>query len=244
MNDSKKLAKKVREIVLDTETTGLSPEDGDRIVDIGCVELIDHMPTGNTYQVYINPQKEMTSDAVRITGLTDEFLNDKPIFSEIVDDFLNFIGDATLVIHNAAFDIHFLNSELGRLGKPLFELKETIDTLDMAHRKFPGAPASLDALCKRFNVNTSMREKHGALVDCLLLADVYIYLLGGKQAGLDFQSDEDAEDEALMARVASGQLQTQNRKKRSFKASKEEIAAHEEFLKGLGTEAAWDKWAR
>lgn len=246
MNDSKKVAEKgtekLREIVLDTETTGLSPEQGDRIVDIGCVELIDHMPTGNTYQVYINPQREMASDAIRITGLTDEFLKDKPIFSEIADDFLNFIDNSTLVIHNAAFDIHFLNSELGRLGKPLFELSDTVDTLEMAHRKFPGAPANLDALCKRFNVNTSIREKHGALVDCLLLADVYIYLLGGKQAGLDFNSEEDAEEEAMMARVAAGRLQIQKRKQRSFKASREEVAAHEEFLKGLNVESMWGKW--
>lgn len=245
MNDSSKIAEKVREVVLDTETTGLNPEQGDRIVDIGCVELIDHMPTGNTYQVYLNPQKEMTSDAVRITGLTDEFLEDKPTFSEIVDDFLNFVKDSTLVIHNAVFDVHFLNSELGRLGKPLFKLEETVDTLDMAHRKFPGAPASLDALCKRFDVDTAIREKHGALIDCLLLADVYICLLGGKQAGLNFSNEEDIENEAIVAQATIGKLQMQcSRKAREFAASKEEIIAHDEFLKGIGGEsgAMWKKW--
>ena len=239
MNDSKKIAEKVREIVLDTETTGLSPEDGDRIVDIGCVELIDHVPTGNTYQVYINPQREMNSEAVRITGLTDDFLSNKPIFSEIADDFLDFIGDSSLVIHNAAFDIHFLNSELGRLGKPLFDLNDAVDTLDMAHKKFPGAPANLDALCKRFKINSKMREKHGALVDCLLLADVYVYLLGGKQTGLDFRCEEYVENNALVPQIASGQLQIQNRKRRSFKASKEEVMAHEQFLETLNAEATW-----
>ena len=167
-------SKKIREIVLDTETTGLNYQDGDRVVDIGCVELIDHLPSGNTFQVYINPEKKMSADAARISGITDEFLADKPVFSKIVDDFLNFVGDSTLVIHNAKFDVDFLNSELERLQKPLFSMENVIDTLDIAHRKFPGAPASLDALCKRFNIDTSIRVTHGALVDSLLLADVYI----------------------------------------------------------------------
>ena len=172
------ILKKIREIVLDTETTGLEHEGGDRIVEIGCVELINHIPTGNTYHVYINPEtQKMSPDAVRISGITDDFLKDKPTFGEIVDEFLNFVGDGVLVIHNAAFDISFLNSELGRLNKPLFKLEDAIDTLDLAHRKFPGAAANLDALCRRFEIDASSRdEHHGALIDSLLLADVYMEL--------------------------------------------------------------------
>ena len=179
--------KNIREIVLDTETTGLSHENGDRIVDIGCVELINHVQTGNTYHVYINPEdRKMHSDASAISGITDEFLADKPLFKDIVDDFLKFVDNCPLVIHNAKFDIGFLNSELARVNKPLFNLDDAIDTLLIARKKFPGAPVNLDALCKRFDVDTSIRVTHGALIDCFLLADVYINLLGGRQSDLSF----------------------------------------------------------
>lgn len=228
------ILKKIREIALDTETTGLSWENGDRIVEIGCVELINHIPTGKTYQTYINPQKQMQKESVEITGLTDDFLKDKPLFSEIVDDFLNFVDNATLVIHNASFDICFLNSELERLGKPLFKLEEAVDTLDLAHRKFPGAQANLDALCRRFNIDESSREKHGALVDSQLLAEVYIQLLGGRQSGLEFESKETVASAVTMAH------RKQNRPKRVFAPSEEEMQAHMEFVKSMEF-PIWDK---
>ena len=228
------ILKKIREIVLDTETTGLNWENGDRIVEIGCVELINHIPTGNTYQTYINPQTQMQKDSIEITGLTDDFLKDKPLFSEIADDFLKFVSDGILVIHNASFDISFLNSELGRLGKPQFKLEEVIDTLDLAHRKFPGAQANLDALCRRFNIDASSREKHGALIDSELLAEVYIQLLGGRQSGLEFESKE-----AIAAEVTIGQ-QKQNRQKRVFAPSEEELLVHREFVKTMEA-PIWDR---
>ena len=231
------ILKKNREIVLDTETTGLEHEGGDRIVEIGCVELINHIPTGNTYHVYINPEtQKMSPDAVRISGITDDFLKDKPTFGEIADEFLNFVGDGVLVIHNAAFDISFLNSELGRLNKPLFKLEDAIDTLDLAHRKFPGAAANLDALCRRFEIDASSRdEHHGALIDSLLLADVYMELLGGKQSGLAFGSDENTSEAMTIMHDTK-----QSRQKRTFKPSEEEIAAHNEFLKSMES-PIWNK---
>ncbi|MBR1734361.1 MAG: DNA polymerase III subunit epsilon [Alphaproteobacteria bacterium] len=225
----------MREIILDTETTGLSWENGDRIVEIGCVELINHIPTGNTYQVYINPKKLMTKESSSITGLTDEFLKDKPLFSEIADDFLNFIGDGTLVIHNAPFDIGFLNSELDRLGKTKFNLEDAIDTLEIARRKFPGSLINLDALCRRFGIDTSSREKHGALIDCYLLAEVYIQLLGGKQSGLQFSDNED-----IITNTKDPINKKQNREKRTFAPSEEELIAHREFLKTMES-PIWNK---
>lgn len=233
------ILKNFREIVLDTETTGLEHEGGDRIVEIGCVELINHIPTGNTYHVYINPEtQKMSPNAIKVSGITDEFLKDKPVFGKIANDFLNFISDGVLVIHNAAFDISFLNSELKRLHKPLLKLEDTIDTLDLAHRKFPGASANLDALCRRFNIDASSREEHhGALIDSLLLAEVYMELLGGKQSGLAFGSDENATE-----RIAVIQNTRQSRKKRTFKPSESEIAAHDEFLKSMES-PMWNKTA-
>lgn len=231
------ILKKNREIVLDTETTGLSYEDGDKIVEIGCVELINHIPTGNTYHVYINPEtQKMSPDAVRISGITDDFLKDKPTFSEIADEFLNFVGDGVLVIHNASFDISFLNNELGYLNKPLFKIEDAVDTLYLAHRKFPGSAANLDSLCRRFEIDASSREKHGALIDSILLSKVYIELLGGKQSGLVFDAEEAVSTEmAIMHKK-------QSRKKRTFKPSDEELAAHEEFLKGMKS-PIWNKKA-
>ncbi|MCR5224969.1 MAG: DNA polymerase III subunit epsilon [Alphaproteobacteria bacterium] len=224
----------MREIVLDTETTGLSHENGDRIVDIGCVELINHVQTGNTYHVYINPEaRKMHPDASAISGITDEFLADKPLFKDIVDDFLKFVDDSPLVIHNAKFDIGFLNSELARVNKPLFNLEDAIDTLMIARVKFPGAPVNLDALCKRFNVDTSIRVTHGALIDCFLLADVYINLLGGRQSDLSF-SDTSIQKQKTEDRNKNV------RPKRSFPPSEEELSAHAEFLKTLN-DALWNK---
>ena len=172
----------MREIVLDTETTGFEPGEGHRIVEIGAIELFNHVPTGNVYHQYINPERSMPKEAFDIHGLGDDFLRGKPVFREIAAAFLDFIGtDSRLVIHNAAFDMKFLNAELGWVGLPVIEQARALDTVMMARRKFPGAPASLDALCRRFGVDNSGREKHGALLDSELLAEVYLELIGGRQ---------------------------------------------------------------
>ena len=179
----------MREIVLDTETTGLSPDNGDRIVEIGCVELINHVPTSNTYQVYLNPEKDMDPGAEKVHGLTNEFLLDKPKFIEIADSFLDFIGDSNLIAHNADFDINFLNSELVRAKKDKINNDRVVDTLKIARSKFPGARNSLDALCKRFFVDNSNRSLHGALLDSELLAEVYLELVGGKEPDLELSTN-------------------------------------------------------
>jgi DNA polymerase III subunit epsilon len=177
----------IREIVLDTETTGLDPLTGDRVVELACVELLNHLPTGNTYHQYVNPERPMSAEAEAVHGLGDAFLADQPVFADIVDSFLEFVGDARFVIHNAPFDIKFLDHELRLLGREPFGLARAVDTLEMARRRFPGAPASLDALCKRFEVDAAARVKHGALVDCELLAEVYLHLIGGRQPVLGLE---------------------------------------------------------
>jgi len=174
----------MREIILDTETTGLSPKNGDRVVEIGCIELMNHMPTGRTFHVYINPERDMPAEAEKIHGISSAFLADKPVFAAIADEFVAFVDGAPLVAHNAAFDLAFINAELGRLGYAPFPAERSIDTVDLARRKFPGAPASLDALCRRFQVDTTRRTKHGALLDAELLAQVYLELIGGREPGL------------------------------------------------------------
>src|ERR1700744_1845114 len=173
----------MREIVFDTETTGFEPGDGHRIVEIGCVELIDHFPTGRTFQAYLNPERQVPIESQRVHGLSDEFLADKPFFAAVVEEFLAFIGDAPLVIHNASFDIKFINAELARCGHPPIPLARAIDTIEIAKRKLPGARYSLDELCKRFAIDLSARSKHGALLDCQLTAQVYLELIGGRQRG-------------------------------------------------------------
>jgi DNA polymerase-3 subunit epsilon len=174
----------MREIVLDTETTGLDPDAGDRIVEIGAVELVNHMPTGRSYHAHVNPQRAVPDEAVAVHGLTGAFLADKPVFAAVVDGFLRFVGDARLVIHNAAFDMKFLNAELGWAGRPPLPPGRAVDTLDLARRRFPGAANSLDALCRRFGVDNSGRTRHGALLDSELLAEVYLELIGGRQPHL------------------------------------------------------------
>jgi len=174
----------MREIVFDTETTGFEPSDGHRIVEIGLVELMEHLPTGKELRFYLNPEREVPIESQRVHGLSNEFLADKPLFAEVADEFLDFIGDAPLVIHNASFDIKFINAELARVGKPAIPLHRAIDTIEIARRKLPGARYSLDELCKRFAIDLSARTKHGALLDCQLTAQVYLELIGGRQRGL------------------------------------------------------------
>ena len=172
----------MREIVLDTETTGFEPSEGHRIVEIGAIELLNHVPTGRTYHQYINPERAMPKEAFDVHGLGDDFLRDQPKFAQIAAAFVEFVGsDSTLVIHNAAFDMKFLNAELGWAGHPVMPMDRALDTVAMARRKFPGSPASLDALCRRFGIDNSAREKHGALLDSELLAEVYLELIGGRQ---------------------------------------------------------------
>lgn len=171
----------MREVVLDTETTGLDPNQGDRIVEIGAVELWNHVPTGKTYHQYIDPQRSMRPEAFEVHGLGDDFLRGKPTFSAIVDEFLAFVGEAKLVIHNAAFDMRFINAELGSLKRAPLPMDQAVDTLAIARKKFPGSPSSLDALCRRFNIDNSARTLHGALLDSEILAEVYLELIGGKQ---------------------------------------------------------------
>ena len=174
----------MREIVLDTETTGLDPATGDRIVEIGAIELVNHVPSGEVFHQYINPERAMPAEAFAVHGLGDDFLSDKPVFADIVENFLDFIAGAKLVIHNASFDMKFLNAELGWVGREPLPMDRAIDTLEIARRKYPGAQNSLDALCRRFAIDNSAREKHGALLDSELLAEVYLELIGGRQPDL------------------------------------------------------------
>ncbi len=218
-----------REIVLDTETTGLDPAEGHRLVEIGCVELANHLPTGKTYQVYLNPMRDVPAEAARVHGLTTEFLKDKPLFTEAVGDFLDFIGDAALVIHNAEFDMKFINAELQSAGFKKISMTRVVDTLPMAREKFPGQPANLDALCRRFNIDNSNRKFHGALLDSELLSEVYLELVGGRQHGLGL-GDARAEKRSV---ALNARIKRQTREKRSFAASKEELKAHEELLDNL-----------
>ena len=178
----------MREIALDTETTGISPRDGHRIIEIGALELMHHLPTGRKLHLYINPERDIDDGAVAVHGITSDFLVDKPVFADIVDEFLAFVGDDPMVIHNASFDMGFINAELKRLDRPALPMAQSIDTLMMARKKFPGAQANLDALCRRFEIDNAHRDLHGALVDADLLAAVYIELLGGRQPGLSLES--------------------------------------------------------
>ncbi len=215
----------MREIVMDTETTGLDPAAGHRIVEIGAIELEHHVPTGRHFHQYINPERDMPEEAFRVHGLSSEFLADQPVFEAIAGAFLDFIGEAPLVIHNASFDLRFLNAELGRLDLPLLPAERAIDTLPMAQRKFPGSPANLDALCRRFGVDLSTRELHGALLDSRLLAEVYVHLKGGLQANLGLVVQARGGPAAGMAAVV--------RPHRVFVVPPEELAAHEAFVSAM-----------
>jgi DNA polymerase-3 subunit epsilon len=227
----------MREIVLDTETTGFDPETGDRIVEIGALELFNHMPTGRTFHHYLNPERAVPQSAVEIHGLTDAFLADKPVFAAVVDAFLEFIGDARLVIHNASFDVKFLNAELGWAGRPLLAPNRAVDTLELARRRFPGAPNSLDALCRRYGVDNSGREKHGALLDSELLAEVYMELTGGRQPGF-----------TLVAAGTVSEAERANWKPPARprplppRITDAEAAAHAAFVATLGEAALWRRY--
>lgn len=219
----------MREIVLDTETTGFKPEEGHRLVEIGCIELVNHLATGERFHVYLNPERDMPPEAFAVHGLSSEFLADKPLFNDVAADFVAFIGDAPLVIHNAAFDMHFLNWELKIAGHPVMPKDRAIDTLLMARQKFPGSPATLDALCKRFGVDNSNRTLHGALLDAQLLAEVYLELLGGRQTGLSFAGGPASKS----GPAGPVRIDRPFREARVFAVSDDEAAAHAEMLKKI-----------
>jgi DNA polymerase-3 subunit epsilon len=228
----------MREIILDTETTGLSPTEGHRLVEIGCLEIVNQIPTGAVYHVLINPQRDVPDDAFRVHGHSTAFLADKPVFAQIVADFLGFIGEDRLVIHNAEFDMRFINAELAKAGRDVIAPERVVDTLALARRKHPGAPNSLDALCDRYRIDRSRRVKHGALLDAEILVEVYGELLGGRQRSLVFASQE---------RV--------NRQQRSFNAESKlrpqplasyltaaEQTAHADHIATLGDGALWRRY--
>jgi DNA polymerase III subunit epsilon len=226
----------MREIVFDTETTGFDPADGDRIVEIGLVELMDHYPTGRSKQFYLNPEREVPIETQRIHGLSTEFLADKPLFAHVVDEFLEFVGDAVLVIHNASFDMKFINAELTRVGKTPLSMARTVDTIEIAKRKIPGARYSLDELCKRFSIDLSAREKHGALLDAELTAQVYLELVGGRQRGLALAPVEIAAE----TRREDGMRARQRPHPLLPRVTAEEIARHAAFIATeLGAKAIW-----
>jgi len=227
------------EIILDTETTGMDPATGDRLVEIGCVEVMNFIPTGRTYHQYINPERDVPAEAVAVHGLTREFLKNKPTFSEIYTEFLEFVGAAPLVIHNAAFDIKFLNAELSTVGHAGFNMKNVRDSLLIARKKFPGSPASLDALCRRFNIDNTGRELHGALLDAQLLAEVYLELMGGRQHGLGLGTQSQAMVAAAQAGGDYTPVSTQAGRSRVARAprvhqpSAEELQLHSTLLEKL-----------
>ncbi|WP_169566613.1 DNA polymerase III subunit epsilon [Sneathiella limimaris] len=212
----------MREIVLDTETTGFDPSSGDRIVEIGCVEVENYVATGRVYHVYINPERDMPEAAFKVHGLSEEFLKNHPVMAEEIDNFMNFIGDANLVIHNAEFDMKFINAELIRLKRKPLPMSRSIDTVAMARKMFPGAQANLDALCRRFKIDNSARTKHGALLDAELLAEVYLELRGGRQTGFSLAAEID--DETI------SQKRIEVRPPRPHAPTDEELAAHTAFL--------------
>ncbi|MBU6235339.1 MAG: DNA polymerase III subunit epsilon [Alphaproteobacteria bacterium] len=231
----------MREIVLDTETTGMDPAKGDRIVEIGCVELENHVATGRTLHLYLNPERDVPAEAVAVHGLTAEFLSKHPTFAEVVDKFVDFIGEDMLIIHNAEFDVKFLNAELKTLGFPSIQPRRVTDTLMIARRKFPGSPASLDALCRRYNIDLSGRTLHGALLDSQLLAEVYLELLGGRQTGLSLDTPA---LKAVLPEIGITQSSgpKQARAPRTFEVPADELSAHQAMVDKI-KDAIWKKLA-
>jgi len=223
----------MREIVFDTETTGLSPADGDRITEIGCVEVVDFVPTGREFHSYVNPQRPIPQKVIELTGLTNDFLDDKPLFADVVDDFLAFVGDAALVAHNAGFDRDFVNAELERHSRPAIHGERFRCTLVMAREKFPGVRLSLDSLCERFRIPLDARDKHGALIDARLLAQVYLELNGGRERALDIFEEQGAA-RAVVAGAAPPRPQAL-----PPRITDRERAAHAAFVEELGEKALW-----
>lgn len=231
----------MREIVLDTETTGINPFDKpkNRIVEIGCVELVNRVATGQVYHQYINPERDMPEEAFRVHGLSEEFLGEQPLFRDVADDFLNFLGDSQMIIHNASFDMKFLNAELQWINKAQLPMSQATDTLAMARKKFPGAQASLDALCRRYEIDNSSRTYHGALLDSELLAEVYLELTGGRQPGL-LGGPDDAEKSTGGNVMAAARTDRPVRAARPYQPTAEELGAHKAFLEKI-TDPIWDK---
>jgi DNA polymerase-3 subunit epsilon len=234
----------MRQIVLDTETTGLSPSEGHRIIEIGCVELVNRRLTGNHYHVYLNPEREIDAGAIEVHGISNEFLSDKPFFADVVDDFINYIRDAELVIHNAPFDVGFLNHELSRLGAGKGEISNfstVLDTLVMARKKHPGQRNSLDALCKRYGIDNAHRELHGALLDAEILSDVYLLMTGGQTALLLGDEADEQGDEGY----AIKRLPAERPKLKVIQCVDAELEAHQEYLQFLdnqsGDQCLWRK---
>ncbi len=226
----------MREIVMDTETTGLDPYTGHRIVEIGAVELLNHIPTGSVYHQYINPQRDMPEEAFNVHGLSEEFLSSKPMFADIAQEFLKFIDDGILIIHNAPFDMKFMNAEFSWIDVEQLSMDRVIDTLALARKRYPMGPNSLDALCRRYGIDNSKRDKHGALLDSELLADVYMELIGGRQTVLGLTSDT----QEVSKKVNVGQTQVTARPTPlAGRLSQSEIEAHEEMVAGLGDKPLW-----
>ncbi len=227
----------MRELCLDIETTGLDPRSGHRIVEIAAIELVNKVRTGNFFHSYVNPRRDMPQEAFKIHGISSEFLRDKPIFDHIANKFLDFVKDTKIVIHNAAFDTKFINYELKIIGLPELNMKNVIDSLTIARQKFPGSPASLDALCRRFNVDLTKRTKHGALLDTELLCEVYIELMGGAQTGFGFGA---AQKE--VAKIIANVDASENKNilpKRDFHTSKDDLKLHQEFITKHLKENMW-----
>ena len=218
----------MREIVLDTETTGLDPKSGDRVVEIGCVELLNHLATGETFHTYVNPERDMPAEAEAVHGLSIDFLTDKPVFADIADDFLAFVGSSPVIAHNAPFDLGFLNAELEACQRQSLPKDKVIDTVPLARRKFPGAQVNLDALCRRFNVDLSARVKHGALLDSELLAEVYLELIGGREPGLILAGNKKSDNTTQTVNI-----ERVARPSRPHSPSADELAAHAQFLETI-----------
>ena len=230
----------MREIVLDTETTGFEPMQGDRIVEIGAVELYNHVPTGRTYHQYINPERGMPQEAFEVHGLGDEFLADKPKFAQIGQAFLDFVQDSTLVIHNAAFDMKFLNAELRWADRPQIPRDQALDTLAIARKRFPGSPVSLDALCRRFNINNTARTLHGALLDSEILAEVYLELVGGRQPDLTLASRQDTAHPSVSK--SQDWRPVPRPAPLPSRVSEDELTRHSELITQLGAAPVWKKF--
>lgn len=231
----------LREIVLDTETTGLDHKTGDRLIEIGCVELKDRLPTGKEFHCFVNPQRDVPAEAVAVHGISAEFLADKPIFSLVAEDFIEFIQGDPLVIHNANFDIGFLNMELDRIGLPVLSMTRVIDTLQLARRKHPAGPNNLDALCKRYGIDNSKRVKHGAITDSLLLAEVYIELLGERQASLGLAAQPNKTNRGN-GRNGANESVASRPKPLPARLTQEIEQTHRAFVNTLGEAAIWKKY--